>query len=66
MEQPQLLAHCESSKITRKELKVIPTPTGSPTHQPIPHYEIVGALVETLGFRQISVYGRSTQFQATA
>ena len=55
MEQSQLLAHCGSSKITREELKVIPTPTGSPTHQPIPHYEIVGALVETLGFRQISV-----------
>jgi Domain of unknown function (DUF932) len=55
MEQSQLLAHCGSSKITREELKVIPTPPGSPTHQPIPHYEIVGALVETLSFRQISV-----------
>ena len=55
MEQSQLLAHCGSSKITREELKGIPTPPGSPTHQPIPHYEIVGALVETLSFRQISV-----------
>jgi hypothetical protein len=55
MEQSQLLAHCGSSKITREELKVIQTPAGSPTHQPIPHYEIVGTLVETLGFRQISV-----------
>jgi hypothetical protein len=55
MEQSQLLAHCGSSKITREELKVIPTPPGSPTHQPVPHYEIVEALVETLGFRQISV-----------
>src|SRR5947208_2035725 len=55
MEQSQLLAHCGSSKITREELKVIPTPPGSPTHQPVPHYEIVGALVETLSFRQISV-----------
>jgi hypothetical protein len=36
-------------------LKVIPTPAGSATHQPLPHYEIVGALVETLSFRQISV-----------
>jgi hypothetical protein len=27
MEQSQLLAHCGSSKITREELKVIPTPT---------------------------------------
>jgi hypothetical protein len=55
MEQSQLMAHCGSSKITREELKVIPTPQGSPTHQPIPHHEIVGALVETLSFRQISV-----------
>jgi len=32
MEQSQLLAHCGSSKITREELKVIPTPTGSLTN----------------------------------
>src|ERR1700739_2161365 len=55
MEQSQLLAHCGSSKITREELKVIPTPAGSTTPQPVPHCEVVGALVETLGFRQISV-----------
>jgi len=55
MEQCQLMAHCGSSKISREELKVIPTPAWSPTHQPIPHHEIVGALVETLSFRQISV-----------
>ena len=55
MEQSQLIAHCGSSKITREELKVIPTPAASLTHQPLPHHEIVGALVETLSFRQISV-----------
>jgi RNA polymerase sigma-70 factor, ECF subfamily len=33
MEQSQLLADCGSSKITREELKVIPAPPGSPTHQ---------------------------------
>jgi len=55
MEQSQLLAHCGSSKITREGLKVIPTPPGSLTHQPIPHDEIVEALAETLSFRQISV-----------
>ncbi len=55
MEQSQLLAHSGSCKLTREELKVIPTPEGSATHQPIPHHEIVGALVETLSFRQISV-----------
>jgi hypothetical protein len=55
MEQSQLLAHSGSAKITREELRVITTPPGSPTHQPIPHHEIVGGLVETLSFRQISV-----------
>ena len=55
MEQSQLLAHCGASKIGREELKAIPTPLASATHQPIPHCEVVGALVETLSFRQISV-----------
>jgi hypothetical protein len=55
MAHSQLLAHCGSSKITREELKVIPTPEGSATHQPLPHFEIVEALVESLSYRQISV-----------
>jgi len=55
MEQSRLLAHCGSLKITREELKVMPTPAGSSAHQPLPHFEIVGTLVETLSFRQISV-----------
>jgi len=55
MQQAQLTAHCGASKITREELKVIPTPAGSATHQTLPHHEIVGALIEILSFRQISV-----------
>src|SRR5260370_27762508 len=55
MEQSQLLAHCGSSKITREELKVIPTPTGSATYQPLPNFEIVGAMVATLSFLPIYV-----------
>jgi hypothetical protein len=54
MEQGKLLAHCGSSKITREELKLIPTPEASATHQPIPHNQIVEALVEGLNFRHIS------------
>jgi hypothetical protein len=54
MQQSQLLAHCGSSKITREELKLIPTPEGSATHQPIQHNQIVEALVESLSFRHIS------------
>lgn len=55
MQQAQLMAHCGTSKITREELKVIPTPAASETHQPLAHHEIVGALIETLSFRQISI-----------
>src|SRR5260370_18867931 len=55
MQPAQLMAHCGSSKSTREKLKGIPTPAGSAPHQPLPPFEIVGALVETLSFRQISV-----------
>lgn len=55
MEQSQLLAHCGSRKLTREELTAIPAPEGTATHRPVPHCEIVEAVVETLGFRHISV-----------
>lgn len=42
-----------TGKITREELGLIPTPAGTSTHRPIPHHEIVAALVETLSFRHI-------------
>jgi hypothetical protein len=41
--------------IGREELTLVPTPAATETHRPIPHYEIVRALVETLGFRHIEV-----------
>src|SRR5439155_23371502 len=44
-----------NGKITRAELALIPAPEPTPTHQPIPHYRIVEALLETLGFRHIQV-----------
>jgi hypothetical protein len=34
-------------------LTALPTPAATETHRPIPHHEIVEALVETLGFRHI-------------
>lgn len=43
------------NKLTREELALIPTPEGTQTHRPIPHHEIVQALIETLGFRHIAV-----------
>ena len=41
--------------IHREELALVPTPPATATHQPVPHHEIVQALVETLGFRHIGV-----------
>jgi hypothetical protein len=55
MEQSQLLTHCGSHKLTREELSAIPAPEGTATHRPVPHSEIVTALVETLSFRHIAV-----------
>jgi hypothetical protein len=55
MEQSQLLTHCGARKLSREELNGVPTPEGTPTHRPVPHCEIVGALVETLSFRHIGV-----------
>ena len=33
----------------------MPTPAATETHCPVPHSEIVQALIETLGFRRIGV-----------
>ena len=55
MEQSVLLAHCGARKLNREELTTIPAPEGSSTHRPIPHHEIVAALIETLSFRQIGI-----------
>src|SRR2546425_112046 len=55
MDQSQLITQCGSRKLSREELAVIPTPEGTPTHRPLPHHEIVRALIETLSFRHISV-----------
>src|SRR3984885_14225488 len=41
--------------IGREELALVPTPVATETHRPVPHHEIVQALVETLGFRHIGV-----------
>jgi hypothetical protein len=45
----------QTGKITRQELQAIPVPQGTSTHQPLSHYEIVEALLETLGFRRIEM-----------
>ena len=41
--------------LTRDQLASIPTPDGTATHRPIPHHEVVHALVDTLGLCKIGV-----------
>ena len=42
-------------KIGRQDLLELPVPSPTKTHVPIPHAEVVEALVETLGFRHLEV-----------
>ncbi|HJU12797.1 MAG TPA: DUF932 domain-containing protein [Candidatus Binataceae bacterium] len=53
MSESTLLAATE--KLDRQQLALVPTPPGTATHRPVPHAELVQALVETLGFRHIAV-----------
>jgi hypothetical protein len=43
-------------KLDRQQLSLVPTPQGTATHKPVPHHEVVNALIETLGFRHIGVH----------
>ena len=42
-----------TAKLTREQLAAVPTTLGTAIHRPVPHAEIVEALIETLGFRHI-------------
>ena len=50
-----LIAHCGTNKISRDDLKTLPVPEATTTFRPVPHHEIVEALIETLSLRQIAV-----------
>lgn len=53
---PTLIAGADTNGvITRHQLSLVPTPNSTPTHQVIPHVEIVNTLEEALGFRHISI-----------
>jgi hypothetical protein len=55
MSEATLIAHCGTTRVSREELKMIPVPESTRTFKPIPHVEIVDALVEALRFRYIGV-----------
>ncbi len=63
MSEGTLIAHRGAQKMTFDELKALPVPVATRTHQPIAHHEIVSAVIETLGFRHIQVIGQ--EFAAT-
>jgi hypothetical protein len=50
-----LISHCGTDLLGRQDLLLLPTPEATETHKPIPHAALVGALVETLGFRRLGV-----------
>jgi Domain of unknown function (DUF932) len=54
-EPPNVTLLSYGGKLTRAELARVQTPAATATHKPIPHIEVVEKLIETLGFRQISV-----------
>jgi hypothetical protein len=55
MSEPSTLIGYGGRTIGREELALVPTPAATETHRPVPHHEIVQALIETLGFRHIGV-----------
>jgi hypothetical protein len=54
METSTLISY--EGKLDRQQLALVPTPQGTATHRPVPHHEVVNALVETLGFRHIGIH----------
>lgn len=58
-----LIAHRGAQKMSFDDLKLLPVPVATRTHQPVPHHTIVEALTETLGFRHIKVVRQ--EFAAT-
>jgi len=54
MSETSTLISC-NGKITRAELRELPTPSATATHVPIPHAAVIETLVQTLSHRHIGV-----------
>lgn len=52
-----LISHRGTQIIGRQDLLALPTPDPTESHRPIPHAQVVGALIEALGFRKLQVVG---------
>jgi len=54
--EPQVtLLHARSELVGRQELRGLPVPEATRTHVPIPHADVVEALIQSLGYRNIEV-----------
>jgi hypothetical protein len=47
MSESSTLIGYQGRTISREGLALVPTPLATDTHRPVPHHEVVGALVET-------------------
>jgi hypothetical protein len=54
MSNPQAVLLSQTGKLTREQLALVATPAGTTTHRPVPHAEVVSALVDTLALRHIA------------
>jgi hypothetical protein len=50
-----LMVHSGASRVGRQDLPALITPAATDTHKPISHHALVGALIESLAYRQITV-----------
>lgn len=50
-----LMLHAGANRIGRQDLPALPTPEATDTHKPIPHHQLVEALIEGLAYRQLDV-----------
>jgi hypothetical protein len=55
MQKATLVAHCGARKVSREDLKELPIPEATRTHQPLSHLEIVEVLEEALSFRYLKI-----------
>jgi hypothetical protein len=50
-----LMVHSGGRTRTRQELALLPTPPGTDTWKPVPHYELVDSLIEGLTAHNIAI-----------
>jgi len=54
MSETQAVLLSQTGKLTREQLALVATPAGTATHRPVPHADVVRALVDTLALRHIA------------